>query len=161
MSHRLNKIKSKEIFPKIKIIYVTLFLFYCLCFLIIFLTNGTIEYYLKENMNFLLVPLTIPFLLSFLGVYYFTFQNNNGLVEINNNCMLLGSFIQGYRKQLIIPFNTITDFQLNSSFFGFKRVLSIKFKGNNRKYRKEFNISLLSKTETNSLLDHLLNKSTN
>lgn len=161
MSFRIKKIKSNTIFPKIRIIYVTLFLFYLLYFTIIFLSNGSIERFIMQNSVLLLLPLLFPFILSFLGVYFFTFQDNNGLIEINNDCMLLGKFNKGFRNQLIIPFNTITDFQLKYSLFGLRKILLLKFKGNEKKYKKEFNISLLSENETKSLLDHLFNKSTN
>ncbi|MDA8956267.1 hypothetical protein N9H19_01425 [Flavobacteriales bacterium] len=161
MSSKIKKIKSNTIFPKARIIYVTLFLFYISCISIVFLTNGLIERFLLQNYILLSLPLVFPFLLSFLGVYCFTFQDNNGLVEINNDCMLLGKFNEGFRNQLAIPFNTITDVRLESSLFGLRKILLLKFKGNEKKYKKEFNISLLSKDETKSLLSHLLNKSTN
>lgn len=161
MSSKIKKIKSNTIFPKARIIYVTLFLFYISCISIVFLTNGLIERFLLQNYILLSLPLVFPFLLSFLGVYCFTFQDNNGLVEINNDCMLLGKFNEGFRNQLTIPFNTITDVRLESTLFGLRKILLLKFKGNEKKYKKEFNISLLSKDETKSLLSHLLNKSTN
>jgi hypothetical protein len=161
MSFKVKRIKSKFIFPKIKFLYTVIFIFYFFCLTIFFLTNGSFEYFLKQHLEFIFLPLIIPFFFSFLGVYSFSFENKNGLVEINNQCMLFGDFNDGFRHHLIIPIKNISGFKLNSSFFGLRKTLFIRFKGNSKKYKKGFNISLLSKDETKNLFDHLTTNTTN
>ena len=75
--------------------------------------------------------------------------------------MLFGDFNNGFRNHLIIPIKNISGFSLTSSFFGLRKTLAIKFQGNSKKYKKGFNISLLSKDETKNLFDHLTNNTTN
>jgi len=158
MSYKFQKIESKNLFPKIKFLYITFFLFYVLYFALLILTNGKIEQILKENYTLIFIPLVIPFFMSFLGVYHFTFTDRNGLVEIKSECMVLGKFLDSYKVQLIIPVKSISGYKLKTSLFGFKKSINIKFMGSNRKYKKNFNISLLSNSETNILMNYLLKK---
>ena len=161
MSSKTKRIKSKFIFPKVRFLYLAILFFYLFCLAIFFLTNGSFEHFLKQHLEFLFLPLLIPFFFSFLGVYSFSFENKNGLVEINNDCMVFGDLNKEYRNHLIIPIKDISSFRLIPSFFGLRKILSVSFAGNNKKYKKIFNISLLSKNETKNLLHHLTNNTTN
>lgn len=158
MSYKARKVKSSLIFQLIKFIYLSLFIFYAFCGWIYF-TNGLLNTILINNFIYILLPITIPIIFSFLGVYRFSYKEKNGLIEFKNSCMFLGHLNKNYRKELVIPSKKILNMNLESSFLGFKRILQVKFLGNNKTYEKRFNISLLSGNETKRFKNYLNNKS--
>lgn len=160
MSYKTKRVYSSFTFQCIRLIYLSLFIFYIFCGLLFF-TNGSLNTILMDNLSLILFPIIIPVIFSFFGVYRFSFQEKNGLMEFKSSCMLLGHFNNSFRNELIIPSQKIADVNLDSSFLGLRRTLQIKFVGNKKIYKKRFNISLLTSSETKLLKSYLNNNFSN
>jgi hypothetical protein len=122
------------------------------------LTNGLFYKLIINNLAFSFSPVLIPFFYSFIGLYFFSLEENSGMLKVKSKCMMLGSFFSKFKSDLTIPTNYITKIKINKNIFGLKKEMKITFKTSKNSFKKTFNISLLSKKELKLLSTYINNK---
>lgn len=147
-----NKVVSKEKMFKLFMLYLTIGLALLSMSLIVFYTNGTLKQSIVQNYLFSLFLLLLPLsIYSIIGVYKFSYYEENTILTINSKCISFGDIISGFSQDLDIPKNHVLDYQFGNKFFGLRKVMYVTFFMNGLEKKKKFNISMLSNGETNLL----------
>ena len=135
--------RDKDIFSNknklflIKIIYLTMLVSYFILFVFLFFTNGSIRYFIQQNMLYILIPLSLPLILSLVGLNDFKIEKNAEHIKIYSNCIFMSNFSDNYSKVIIV--------NINEPFQKIK----------NKSVKSKINISLLSRLEQEDLQQKL------
>ena len=152
---------SKDIFANenklyfVKSFYIILFIFYLTLFVFLFLTNGSISYFIKNNVYYAMFPLVIPVILSLVGLNDFKIESNSEYLKIYTNCILMGVFFETFKKKVIININEPFENKISKSHFGLRKSLIVRQIVNNKLIKNKINISLLSNKELELLQQKL------
>ena len=152
---------SKDIYANenklylLKGLYIILFIFYLILFVFLFLTNGSISYFIKNNMIYAIIPLFIPVFLSLVGLNDYKIESNSEYLKIYSNCILMGMFFETFKNKIIININEPFENKISKSHFGLRKSLIVKQKVNNKLIKNKINISLLSNKELELLQQKL------
>ena len=149
------KIKPKKNFQIVKWTYFIIGLILSFSLTIFFFTNGSLKDLIFNNYLIILFPLIIPLSFSFIGLYYFTFYEDHGIVSVHCRCVGLGKFFKSLNKELEIPKEKIENYEIKKTFFSIKKLLKLNYVVNKRNYSKVFNVSMLSSKELSRMLDLL------
>lgn len=80
--------RNKDIFSNknklfmVKSIYLTMLVSYFILFVFLCFTNGSIRYFLQQNMLYILLPMALPLILSLVGLNDFKIEKNAEHVKI-------------------------------------------------------------------------------
>tara|TARA_B100001115_G_scaffold181608_1_gene176166 strand:- start:92 stop:589 length:498 start_codon:yes stop_codon:yes gene_type:complete len=147
-----NKVVSKEKMFKLFMLCLMIGVALLGMFLIIFYTNGTLKQSIVRNYLFSLLLLLLPlFIYSIIGVYKFSYYEENTILTINSKCIAFGDIFSGFSQDLDIPKNHVLDYQFRNKLLGLRKVMYVTFFMNGSEKKKKFNISMLSHFETNLL----------
>lgn len=144
---------SKDIFANknklylIKSLYIIIFIFYLMLFVFLFLTNGSISFFIKNNIIYALIPLVVPVILSLVGLNDYNIESNSEHLKIYSNCILMGLFFETFKKKMIININEPFENKISKSHFGLRKSLIVRQIVNNKLMKNKINISLLSNKE--------------
>ena len=153
--------RDKDIFSNknklllIKIIYLTMLVSYFILFVFLFFTNGSIRYFIQQNMLYILIPLSLPLILSLVGLNDFKIEKNAEHIKIYSNCIFMSNFSDNYSKVIIVNINEPFQNDLKSSHFGLRKSLVVRQKIKNKSVKSKINISLLSRLEQEDLQQKL------
>ncbi len=153
--------RDKDIFSNknklllIKIIYLTMLVSYFILFVFLFFTNGSIRYFIQQNMLYILIPLSLPLILSLVGLNDFKIEKNAEHIKIYSNCIFMSNFFDNYSKVMIVNINEPFQNDLKSSHFGLRKSLVVRQKIKNKSVKSKINISLLSRLEQEDLQQKL------
>ena len=153
--------RDKDIFSNknklflIKIIYLTMLVSYFILFVFLFFTNGSIRYFIQQNMLYILIPLSLPLILSLVGLNDFKIEKNAEHIKISSNCIFMSKFSDDYSKVMIVNINEPFQNDLKSSHFGLRKSLVVRQKIKNKSVKSKVNISLLSRLEQYDLQQKL------
>ena len=152
---------NKDIFSNknklfiIKSIYITMLLSYFILFIFLFFTNGSIRYFLQQNILYILLPIFLPLILSLVGLNDFKIEKNAENLMIYSNCIFMSKFSENFSEKIIV--NTKEPFENNicKSHFGLRKSLVVRHKIKNKLVKNKVNISLLSRVEHEELQQKL------
>ena len=139
----------------IKILYFTMMLIYISLLIIFLTTNGSISILIEQNIVLILIPLLIPFILSFIGLYDYTIEMNSEVIKIYSNCFIMCKFSEKFKNKMIIQKEKPYQRKISHTNFGFKKILIVEQNIQNKKIKSKINISLLSIKEFNKLANTL------
>lgn len=139
----------------IKILYFTMLLIYISLLIIFLTTNGSISILIEQNIVLILIPLLIPFVLSFIGLYDYTIEMNSEVIKIYSNCFIMSKFSEKFKNKMIIQKEKPFERKISHTNFGFKKILVVEQNIQNKKIKSKINISLLSIKEFNKLANTL------
>ena len=120
--------------------YFILFVFFCFA-------NGSIHYFLQQNMLYILLPMALPFILSLVGLNDFKIEKNAEHVMIYSNCIFMSKFSDNFSEKMIVNIKEPFENDLKSSHFGLRKSLVVRQKIKNKSVKNKVNISLLSRVE--------------
>ena len=140
-----NKLNLVKIFYSIILVYY-LFVLFFFCF-----TNGSIQNSIQDNFIYILLPLALPIVLSFVGLNNFKIEKNAEYIKIYSDCIFMSTFSNEFSKKMIINIHEPFENIITLSHFGLRKFLVIKYFKNNKLVKSKVNISLLSKKELNDL----------
>ena len=146
---------SKNKLFMIKSIYLTMLVSYFILFVFLFFTNGSIRYFLQQNMLYFLLPISFPALLSFIGLNDFKIEKNAEYVKIYSNCIFISKFSDKFSQKMIVNINEPFENDFKSSHFGLRKSLVLRQKIKNKSVKTKVNISLLSRLEQEDLQQKL------
>ena len=146
-----NKVVSQEKMFKLFMLYLMIGVALLSMFFIVFYTNGTLKQSIIQNYLFSLLLLLPLFIYSIIGVYKFSYYEENTILTINSKCIGFGDVISGFSQDLDIPKNHVLDYQFVNKLLGLRKVMYVTFFMNGSEKKKKFNISMLSHGETNLL----------
>ena len=141
----------------IKKLYFILFIFYLVLFVFLFLTDGSISDFIRNNIIYSLIPLFMPTILSLVGLNDYKIESNSEYLKIYSNCILMGMFFENFRKKIIINIKVPFENKISKSHFGLRKSLTVSQKVNNKLVKNKINISLLSNKELELLQQKLTN----
>ena len=153
--------RDKDIFSNknklflIKIIYLTMLVSYFILFVFLFFTNGSIRYFIQQNMLYILIPLSLPLILSLVGLNDFKIEKNAEHVKIYSNCIFMSKFSDNFSVKLIVNIKEPFENDLKSSHLGLRKSLVVRQKIKNKSVKSKINISLLSRLEQEDLQQKL------
>jgi hypothetical protein len=124
-------------------------------FVFLFLTNGSISFFIKNNIIYAMIPLLMPIILSLVGLNDYKIESNSEHIKIYSNCILMGMFYDTFKKKAIINIKEPFEKKISKSHFGLRKSLIIKQIVNNKLVRSKINISLLSNKELDLLQQKL------
>ena len=152
---------SKDVFANenklylVKSLYILLFIFYLIVFVFLFLTNGSISFFIKNNIIYAMIPLLMPIILSLVGLNDYKIESNSEYIKIYSNCILMGMFYDTFKKKVIINIKEPFENKISKSHFGLRKSLIIRQIVNNKLVKSKINISLLSNNELELLQQKL------
>ena len=152
---------SKDVFANenklylVKSLYILLFIFYLIVFVFLFLTNGSISLFIKNNIIYAMIPLLMPIILSLVGLNDYKIESNSEYIKIYSNCILMGMFYDTFKKKVIINIKEPFENKISKSHFGLRKSLIIRQIVNNKLVKSKINISLLSNNELELLQQKL------
>lgn len=126
-------------------------LFILLPAILVFTTNGLIKTVITNNFTFFTLLLLIPIFTTIIGLYTFSFNDDQYLVKIKTKCLGMGDFSSKLSTRLELPKDHIVSYEQNELFFGLRKILRIKYMVNKRIQTQNFNISLLHKNDRDLL----------
>ena len=153
--------RNKDIFSNknklflIKIIYLTMLVSYFILFVFLFFTNGSIRYFIQQNMLYILIPISLPLILSLVGLNDFKIEKNAEHVKIYSNCIFMSKFSDNFSEKMIVNIKEPFENDLKSSYFGLRKSLVVRQKIKNKSVKNKVNISLLSRLEQEDLQQKL------
>lgn len=153
--------RNKDIFSNknklfmVKSIYLTMLVSYFILFVFLCFTNGSIRYFLQQNMLYILLPIVLPFILSLVGLNDFKIEKNAEHVKIYSNCIFMSKFSDNFSVKLIVNIKEPFENDLKSSYFGLRKSLVVRQKIKNKLVKSKVNISLLSRLEQEDLQQKL------
>ena len=153
--------RDKDIFSSknklflIKSIYLTMLVLYFILFVFLCFTNGSISYFIDQNMFYILIPMALPLILSLVGLNDFKIEKNAEHVMIHSNCIFMSKFSDSYSKKMIVNINESFQNDLKFSHFGLRKSLVVRQKIKNKSIKSKVNISLLSRLEQEDLQQKL------
>ena len=154
---------SKDVFANenklylVKSLYILIFIFYLILFVFLFLTNGSISFFIKNNIIYAIIPLLMPIFLSLVGLNDYKIESNSQYIKIYSNCILMGMFYETFKKKAIINIKEPFENKISKSHFGLRKSLIIRQVVNNKPVKSKINISLLSNKELELLQQKLKN----
>jgi hypothetical protein len=157
---RTKLVTPKQTFRIIKAIYFLIAVGVTVPATIILTTDGYLKQLLLENWPYLLLPLSILFFYSYIGLQHFFFTDDEYVVGIQSKCVAIGEYIDRYNTRLEIPRDHFVSYHEQHYLFGMKKMMWVLFTINGEGKRHKFNISMLSKRELNTLrkyLDQIVN----
>ena len=88
----------------IKVIYFIMFVFYMIISVLLFFTNGSIQYLIQQNIWYILLPVSLPLVLSLVGLNNFKIES--GLISVlkaidNKIHFALGEFVDNSIQSFI------------------------------------------------------------
>jgi len=155
--------RDKDIFSNknklflIKSIYLTMLVSYFILFVFLCFTNGSIRYFLQQNMLYIFLPVTLPLILSLVGLNDFKIEKNTDYLKINTNCIFMSRLSNNYSYKIIVNIKEPFENNIIRSHFGLRKSLVVKQVIKNKSVKSKFNISLLSKLEYEDLQQKLNN----
>ena len=153
--------RNKDIFSNknklslIKSIYLTMLVSYFILFVFICFTNGSIRYFLQQNMLYIILPMALPLILSLVGLNDFRIEKNAEHVKIYSNCIFMSKFSDNFSEKMIVNIKEPFENDLKSSHFGLRKSLVVRQKIKNKSVKSKVNISLLSRLEHKDLQQKL------
>ena len=141
----------------LKSIYLTMLLSYFILFVFLCFTNGSIRYFIQQNMLYILLPMALPLILSLVGLNDFKIEKNAEYVKIYSNCIFMSKFSDNFSEKMIVNIKEPFENDLKSSHFGLRKSLVIRQKIKNKSVKSKVNISLLSRLEQEDLQQILTN----
>ncbi|NDG53427.1 MAG: hypothetical protein EBY39_10450 [Flavobacteriia bacterium] len=153
--------RNKDIFSNknklfmVKSIYLTMLVSYFILFVFLCFTNGSIRYFLQQNMLYILLPMALPLILSLVGLNDFKIEKNAEHVKIYSNCIFMSKFSDNFSEKMIVNIKEPFENDLKSSHFGLRKSLVVRQKIKNKSVKSKVNISLLSRLEQEDLQQKL------
>ena len=141
----------------IKSIYLVMLISYFFLFIFMCFTNGSIRYFLEQNILYILLPTILPLILSLVGLNDFKIENNAEYVKIYSNCIFMSLFSDNFREKMIINIKEPYENNFTTSHFGLRKSLVVRQKIKNKFVKSKVNISLLSRLEQEDLQQILAN----
>ena len=135
----------------IKSIYLTMLVTYLILIVFLCFTNGSIRYFLQQNILYLLLPIALPLLLSLVGLNDIKIEKNAEYVKIYSNCIFMSIFSDNYINKMIVNINEPFENYIKSSHFGLRKSLVVRQKIKDKSVKSKVNISLLSRLEQEDL----------
>ena len=135
----------------IKVIYFIMFIFYIILSVLLFFTNGSIQYHIKQNILYILLPVTLPLVLSLVGLNNFKIEKKYEYLKIYSNCIFMNMFSEDFNKKIIVNTNEPFENNISTSHLGLRKSLIITQKTKNKLLTSKVNISLLSSLEKKDL----------
>ena len=153
--------KNKDIFSNknklliVKSIYSTMLVSYFILFVLLCFTNGSISFFIQQNIIYILLPISLPLILSLVGLNDFKIEKNAEHLMIYSNCIFMSKFSDNFSEKIIV--NTKEPFENNISIshFGLRKSLVVTHKIKNKFVKSKVNISLLSRLEHKDLQQKL------
>jgi len=111
--------RNKDIFSNknklfiVKSIYLTMLVSYFILFVFLCFTNGSVRYFLQQNILYILLPFSLPLLLSSVGLNNFKIEKNAEHLMIYSNCIFMSTFSDNFSEKIIV--NTKELFENNIS----------------------------------------------
>ena len=139
----------------LKSIYLTMLLSYFILFVFLCFTNGSIRYFIQQNMLYILLPMALPLILSLVGLNDFKIEKNSEHVKIYFNCIFMSKFSDNFSEKMIVNIKEPFENDLKSSHFGLRKSLVVRQKIKNKSVKSKVNISLLSRLEQEDLQQKL------
>ena len=139
----------------VKSIYLIMLISYFFLFVFLCFTNGSIRYYLQQNLLYILLPMLLPLILSLVGLNDFKIEKNAEYVKIYSNCIFMSKISDNYSEKMIININEPYDNNFSTSHFGLRKSLVVRQKIKNKSVKSKINISLLSRLEKEDLKQKL------
>lgn len=139
----------------VKSIYLTILVSYIILFVFLCFTNGSIRYFLHQNMLYILLPMALPLILSLVGLNDFKIKKNTEHVKIYSNCIFMSKFSENFSEKMIVNIKEPFENYLKSSHFGLRKSLVVRQKIKNKSVKSKVNISLLSRLEQEDLQQKL------
>ncbi len=130
---------------------LSILLFILLPAIFVLTTDGLIKNVILNNFNFFILLLLIPIFTTIIGLYTFSFNEDQYIVKIKTKCLGMGNFSSKFRSRLEIPKDHIVSYEQNEFLFGLRKILQIKYMVNKRIQTQKFNISLLHKNDRDLL----------
>lgn len=130
---------------------LSIVLFILLPAVFVLTTDGLIKNVILNNFTFLILLLLIPIFTTIIGLYSFSFNDDQFLVKIKTKCLVMGNFSSKFRSRLELPKDHIVSYEQNEFLFGLRKILQIKYRVNKRIQTQKFNISLLHKNDRDLL----------
>ena len=134
-----------------KVIYFIMFVFYMILSVLLFFTNGSIQYLIQQNILYILLPATLPLVLSLVGLNNFKIEKKSEYLKIYSNCIFMNMFFENYSKKIIVNTNEPFENNIYRSHLGLRKSLIITQKTKNKLLISKVNISLLSSLEKKDL----------
>ena len=129
----------------VKSIYLTMLVSYFILFVFLCFTNGSIRYFIQQNMLYILLPMALPLILSLVGLNDFKIEKNAEHVKIYSNCIFMSKFSDNFSEKMIVNIKEPFENDLKSSHFGLRKSLVVRQKIKNKSVKSKVNISLLSR----------------
>ena len=130
---------------------LSIVLFILLPAVFVLTTDGLIKNVILNNFTFFILLLLIPIFTTIIGLYSFSFNDDQFLVKIKTKCLGMGNFSSKFRSRLELPRDHIVSYEQNEFLFGLRKILQIKYKVNKKLQTQKFNISLLHKNDRDLL----------
>ncbi|MBL6663919.1 MAG: hypothetical protein ISP71_07440 [Flavobacteriales bacterium] len=152
---------NKDIFSNdnklflIKSIYLIMLVSYFIFFVFLCFTNGSIRYFLQQNMLYILLPMALPLLLSLVGLNDFKIEKNAEHLKIYSSCIFMSEFSENYREKIIVNIKEPFENNISTSHFGLRKSLVVRQMIKNKSVKSKVNISLLSRAEQEDLKQKL------
>ena len=130
----------------------------------VFTTDGLIKNYILNNFTFFTLLLLIPIFTTIIGLYTFSFNEDEYIVKIRTKCLGMGDFSTKFSSRLELPKDHIISYEQNKFIFGLRKILHMKYIVNKRIQTQKFNISLLHKNDCDLLsiyIDDIIKKNKN
>ena len=151
-----NKLTSDIKLDFISFVYIVLSLFYVFTIVILLFTSGTIKQELLDNISFVLLPLLLPLLLSFIGLRRLKFDINSKYIKFTSDCIFMSYLSDNFSDKTVLKKGDYNSNYESTSILGFKRELVLLYKKNDQHLKKKINISFLSSLERQTLLNNLM-----
>lgn len=147
-----KQITSKPTVLKIQQwLVLSIVLFILLPAIFVLTTDGLIKNVILNNFTFFILLLLIPIFTTIIGLYTFSFNEDQYIVKIKTKCLGMGNFSSKFRSRLELPRDHIVSYEQNEFLFGLRKILQIKYMVNKRIQTQKFNISLLHKNDRDLL----------
>ena len=130
--------RNKDIFSNdnkillVKSIYLAMIVSYFFLFIFLCFTNGSIRYFLHQNLLYILLPMLLPLILSLVGLNDFKIEKNAEYIKIYSNCIFMSKFSDNYSEKIIVNINEPYENNFSISHFWVKKIISRKTKDKNK-----------------------------
>lgn len=139
----------------VKSIYLTMLVSYFILFVFLCFTNGSIRYFLQQNILYILLPFSLPLILSLVGLNDFKIEKNAEHLMIYSNCIFMSKFSDNFSEKIIVNTKEPFENNISTSHFGLRKCLVVSYKIKNKLVKSKVNISLLSRVEYEDLQQKL------
>ena len=139
----------------IKSIYLSMLVSYFILFILLYFTDGSIRYFLEQNLLYIFLPVSLPLIMSLVGLNDFKIEKNAEYVKIYSNCIFMSKFSDNFSEKIIVNIKEPFENDLKSSYFGLRKSLVVRQKIKNKSVKSKINISLLSRLEQEDLQQKL------